>query len=167
MLYCCYRVVMQLAVLSLAADRRLLPHQLVPGCHSDAVLGDEEARDVAHAGRTEAVPDVEQQHAGEQLGAGRMLRRTHQVRVAHRAQGAPPAAAAGTTRGSESSATASHARACRGGRVAETPPSSSACWQGAATDRVRRSSRDGHAFAARHCYAAVSCSSTLVFRDRS
>ena len=58
-------------------DRCFLPHQPVPGRHSNAVLGDEEARNVADAGGAKALPDVEHQHAGEQLGAGRMLRRTH------------------------------------------------------------------------------------------
>jgi len=46
-------------VVLLAADRRFFPHQPVPGRHSNAVLGDEEARNVANVGRAKALPDVE------------------------------------------------------------------------------------------------------------
>jgi len=43
----------------MVTDRRFLPHQPVPGRHSNAVLGDEETRDVEDASRAEALPDVQ------------------------------------------------------------------------------------------------------------
>ena len=46
-------------VVVMVTDRRFLPHQPVPGRHSNAVLGDEETRDVEDASRAEALPDVQ------------------------------------------------------------------------------------------------------------
>jgi len=110
---------------AMVTDRRFLPHQLVPGCHSDAVFRDEEARDVSHVGGTEALPDVEQQYSGEQFRTRRMLRRTHQICIAYCSQGAPAAAAAGTSSGEELPTATGYTRTRGRRRVSAASSSSS------------------------------------------